>query len=87
LTPGISRFYHKDGKQPSFLFLEVVMITRIKLPLETHEFNALLEAAQRDLRPIDLQAKWFVIRALEERGFLPPQVERGEPDDRTPEKQ
>jgi hypothetical protein len=55
----------------SILFLEAVMINRIKLTLEQPEYSALLEASLQELRNPADQARYIIRQELERRGLLP----------------
>jgi hypothetical protein len=47
------------------------MDTRLTVPLDMEEREALYRAAQADLRPVREQARWFIRHELERRGLLP----------------
>lgn len=57
-----------------------MIVARIKIPLHQEEYSALMKMAERELRPIDMQAKWIIRRELERHGFLPNQQMEDKPD-------
>lgn len=58
-----------------------MIVARIKIPLHQEEYSALLRMAERELRPIDMQARWIIRCELKRHGFLPNYDTEGEQHD------
>lgn len=51
-------------------------VARIKIALDQEEYSALLDAGENDLRNAESQARFFIRKELERRGFLHPRVDQ-----------